>query len=209
MGNYLADLRIAQGLTQADVAAAVGVSEATVSRWESGAIANMRRDRIAALAEVLHASPTYIMTGSDESAPEQPTPPPGYLPLPKTKKVPLVGRIACGTPIMAEENLEGYINAPEDCHCDFSLICVGNSMIDANIHDGDIVYVRLQPTVDNGEIAVVRIGEEATLKRVYLTQDSITLIPANTAYAPVTYTGEEMREVHIEGKAIGYTHMFK
>lgn len=202
-------LRKKNGLSQEQLAERLGYkSFTTIQKWESG-VSEPPLKTVHALANMFHVD-IDDLTKSDLEQEKQPAAiPPGYLPLPKMKKVPLVGRIACGAPIMAEENLEGYVDAPVDCQCDFSLVCVGNSMIDANIHDGDIVYVRLQPTVENGEIAVVRIGDEATLKRVYLTQDSITLIPANTAYAPVTFTGREMSEVHIEGKAIGYTHMFK
>ena len=81
-------------------------------------------------------------------------------------------------------------------------------MIDAGIADGDIVYIRRQPDVENGQIAAVRIGEDATLKRVYKELDRITLMPANSAYPPLTYVGEQMNDIAIEGRAVGYTHWF-
>lgn len=205
MGNYLADRRKALGLTQKDVADAVGVSEATVSRWESGEIANMRRDRISALAKVLHCSTDFVMTGEEQ---DDVAIPPGFDPLPLMRKVPLIGQIACGEPITAEENIADYVDVPAQYHCDFCLKCVGDSMIEANINDGDIVYIRKQPTVENGDIAAVRIGDEATLKRVYLDGESVVLAPANSKYPPRSFRGQELENIHIEGKAVGFTHWF-
>lgn len=207
MGNYLSERRKELGLTQREVAEEVGVAEATVSRWESGEIANMRRDKIAALAKVLHCSPDFVMTG--ESAPA-PAIPPGFEPLPKMVKRPLVGSIACGEPITAEENIEDYVDVPEDAHCDFCLRCKGDSMIDAGIHDGDIVYIHIQPEVENGQIAAVRIEGEATLKRVFWNEETQTLqlLAENRNFAPLVYTGPVLDTVHIEGRAVGYTHWF-
>lgn len=134
--------------------------------------------------------------------------PPGFEPMPKMKKVPLIGAIACGDPITALQNREGEIDAPEDMRCDFALRCKGDSMIGAGIHDGDAVYINIQPEVENGEIAAVRIGDEATLKRVYLHSDYIELRPENPAYESIIRRRDEMNDVHIEGKAVGYTHWF-
>lgn len=139
---------------------------------------------------------------------QKPTIPPGFEPLPKMRKVPLIGAIACGDPITAIQNREGEIDVPENMRCDFALRCHGDSMIGAGIHDGDAVYINIQPEVENGEIAAVRIGDEATLKRVYYSNGTLTLMPANDAYAPMVYTGAQLEEVQIEGKAVGYTHWF-
>ena len=121
--------------------------------------------------------------------------------LPATKKVPLVGKIACGTPITAEENVEDYVDVPEFTHADFALTCQGDSMIGARILDGDIVYIRLQPEVENGEIAAVLIDGEATLKRVYYQKGRIILQPENNSYPPMIYEKNEMMDVRILGKA--------
>lgn len=196
MSNYLADRRQQVGLTQKEVADAVGVSEGTVSRWESGEIANMKRHRIAALAKVLKCSPDFIMNGPQGQIPD------GFEPLPVTDTVPLVGRIACGQPITAEENLEGYVCVPAAWHATFTLTCRGDSM-EPRIKDGDLVAIHSQPEVENGEIAAVRIGEEATLKHVYLHADYIELRPENPAYSSIIRRKEEMDDVHIEGKAVG------
>ena len=198
MSNYLSERRKELGLTQKEVADAVGVAEATVSRWESGEIANMRRDRISALAKILKCSADFIMTGNQNA----PTVPPGFDPLPEMATVPLVGRIACGQPITAEENLEGYVSIPAEWHATFTLLCEGDSM-EPRIKDGDLVAIRSQPQVENGEIAAVRIDCEATLKHVYLYPDKIVLQPENPNYAPIVKIGEEMNDVTIEGKAVG------
>ena len=123
-------------------------------------------------------------------------------------KVPLIGSIACGEPITAVQNVEGEVDVPEGIRCDFALHCKGDSMVGAGIHDGDVVYIRIQPEVENGEIAAVRIGEEATLKRVYLHQNFIELRPENPAFESIIRRRDEMNDVHIEGKAMGYTHWF-
>lgn len=203
MTNYLAARRNELGLTQKEVAEKVGVSEGTVSRWESGSIANMRRDRIASYAKVLRTTPEFIMTGNEGR-----TIPPGFEPLPRMVKKPLIGDIACGEPITAEQNVADYVDVPESVHCDFCLRCHGDSMVDAGIQDNDVVYIRCQPEVEDGEIAAVRIGGEATLKRVYYDGQSLTLMPANSSYRPKTYSGPELENIRIEGKAVGFTHWF-
>ena len=83
-------------------------------------------------------------------------------------------------------------------------------MIDAGIHDGDVVYIHIQPQVENGQIAAVRIDGEATLKRVFWneTTQPLTLLAENRNFAPLVYTGPILETVHIEGKAVGYTHWF-
>lgn len=138
------------------------------------------------------------MTGNQNA----PTVPPGFDPLPEMTTVPLVGRIACGQPITAEENLEGYVSIPAEWHATFTLLCEGDSM-EPRIKDGDLVAIRSQPQVENGEIAAVRIDCEATLKHVYLYPDKIVLQPENPNYAPIVKIGEEMNDVTIEGKAVG------
>ena len=200
--TFLKDRRVELQLTQKEVAAFVGVSEATLSRWEPGNIKNMRRDKIAKLAKILQISPSFIVG-------EAPAPPSNVIPVPSMYTVPLVGTIACGKPVLAAENLEGDVSVPEHIHADFALRCKGDSMINARIFDGDIVYIRSQAVVDSGEIAAVVIrdvdGEDATLKRVRLFQDHLVLEPANPMYQPLSFWGEDMNSVRIIGKAVGFT----
>ena len=131
--------------------------------------------------------------------------PSNIIPLPAMRKIPLVGSIACGTPILAEENLDGAVEAPDHVHADFALRCKGDSMINARIFDGDIVYIRQQETVEHGEIAAVLVGDEATLKRVYMYDDCISLEAENPRYKPMVYRGEDMNAVRILGKAVAFT----
>lgn len=193
------------GLTQLDVANAVGVSEATVSRWESGDIANMKRSRIASLASVLKISPSIIMGWNGTPEIRLPSDVITIIPMPTMRKIPLVGSIACGTPILAEENCEGEVDVPDHVRADFALRCKGDSMINARIFDGDIVYIRQQESVEHGEIAAILIDDEATLKRVYIYDDCISLEAENPQYKPMVYRGEEMNNIRILGKAVAFT----
>lgn len=198
-------IRLEHGLSQAELGKIAGVSDKAVSTWELG-IKVPRMGAVEKMATYFGIAKSVIL----DDVPAAPTTakpiPPGFEPMPKMVKVPLIGSIACGDPITAIQNREGEIDAPEDIRCDFALRCRGDSMIGAGIHDGDAVYIRIQPEVENGEIAAVRIGEEATLKRVYYGEGMLTLMPANMAYAPMIYTGPQLEDVHIEGKAVGWTH---
>ena len=202
----------ARGMKAADLSKKTKVAEGTISCYINGRY-EAKQNRVQVFAEALDVNPAWLM-GYDvpmEAERSQPAPAPrpipkGFEPMPKMKKIPLVGSIACGTPILAQQNIDGHVDAPEDIRCDFALRCKGDSMIGAGIHDGDAVYIHIQPEVENGEIAAVRIGEEATLKRVYYDGTTLTLMPYNNAYAPMVYTGPELNDVQIEGKAVGWTH---
>jgi len=167
------------------------------------------QEKLTILGLTLDVSEAWLM-GYDINRNRTPdSAPSGLLPLPANKSYPLVGDIACGTPILAEENIAEYIQFPGDLSADFCLRCHGDSMIDARILDGDIVFIRKQPEVSNGEIAAVLIGEEATLKRVYYTGDTLTLMSANPAYAPRVYTGEQLENVRILGRAVSFLSAVK
>lgn len=136
---------------------------------------------------------------------------PGIMPLPYSsgKTVPLIGDIACGTPILADENIEKEVRLPEDISADFCLRCKGDSMINARIYDGDIVFIRQQPSVENGEIAAVLIDDtadiaETTLKRVYIYDSKVMLVAENPKYPPMSFEKEEMNSVRILGKAVAF-----
>ena len=173
-------------------------SKSSITKLEKG-INDLPQSKVEELAAALETTPAYLL-GLDT-----PCPPPGFEPLPAMTQVPLIGSIACGTPITAEQNIERYIGVPAAWRADFALTCHGSSMA-PTICDGDIVCIRCQPEVEQGEIAAVRIDGEATLKRVYYNPGTLTLMPANPAYAPMIYTGSQLEEVHIEGKAVGWTH---
>ena len=201
--NRLSQLRQEKGLNMREAARQLGMPYTTYVNYEKGT-REPNSETLISLAKFYGTSIDYLLCKSD--SPPGRDIPPGFEPMPKMKKVPLIGAIACGEPITAEQNIEKMVDVPENIRCDFSLTCHGDSMVDAGIHDKDVVYIRIQPEVENGEIAAVRIDGEATLKRVYYNPGTLTLMPANPAYAPMIYTGPQLEEVHIEGKAVGWTH---
>ena len=201
--NRLSQLRQEKGLNMREAARQLGMPYTTYVNYEKGT-REPNSETLISLAKFYGTSIDYLLCKSD--SPPGRDIPPGFEPMPKMKKVPLIGAIACGEPITAEQNIEKMVDVPEYIRCDFSLTCHGDSMVDAGIHDKDVVYIRIQPEVENGEIAAVRIDGEATLKRVYYNPGTLTLMPANPAYAPMIYTGSQLEEVHIEGKAVGWTH---
>ena len=122
----------------------------------------------------------------------------------RTKKLPLLGNVACGEPIFAEESFDAYVSVGSDVEADFCLRAKGDSMINARIFDGDILFVKSQPMVDDGEIAVVLIEDEATVKRVYYDRENntITLVPENPTYKVMRFMGEQLNQIRILGKVI-------
>ena len=192
------------GLTVEELANKMGYKDkSSISKIENGK-ADIPTSKVMAFARALETTTAYLL-GAEES---QTDIPPGYEPLPKMVKKPLVGSIACGEPITAEENIEDYVDVPENVQCDFCLRCKGDSMIDAGIHDGDVVYIHITPQVENGQIAAVRIDGEATLKRFFWNEETqtMTLLAENRNFPPLVYTGPILETVHVEGKAVGYTH---
>lgn len=206
IGSNIKRLRTDAQLSQAELGKIAGVTDKAVSTWEAG-IKTPRMGAVEKMAAYFGVPKSVILDDVYQS----PAPvPPGFEPLPKMVKRPLVGSIACGEPITAEENIEDYVDVPESAHCDFCLRCKGDSMIDAGIHDGDVVYIHITPQVENGQIAAVRIDGEATLKRVFWDESSqtLTLLAENRNFAPLVYTGPILETVHVEGRAVGYTHWF-
>jgi len=193
----------------ADLSKKTKVAEGTISCYINGRY-EAKQNRVQVFAEALDVNPAWLM-GYDvpmEAERSQPAPAPrpipkGFEPMPKMKKIPLVGSIACGTPITAEQNIECYIGVPAAWHADFALTCHGDSM-SPTICNGDIVCIRCQPEVEQGEIAAVRVGEEATLKHFHRQGDAVMLLADNAAVCPpMFYAGEQLSELHIEGKAVG------
>ena len=198
-------LRARRGLSQDQLAAALGVSRSAVSMYET----SQREpdfETCEAIADFFNIDMDYLLGRSDverkvvAAAPI----PPGFEPLPEMVQVPLIGSIACGSPILAEGNIESYVGIPAAWRADFALTCHGDSMA-PKICDGDIVCIRKQATVEPGEIAAVRIGEEATLKHFYQSGEVVQLVAENAAVCPpMVYQGEQLREICIEGKAVGF-----
>lgn len=199
-GERIKEARKMRGMTQTELAEKIGMKFSAIHKYENGLVVNLKRETIAALANALEVSPAWLMCMDDT-----PILPSNIIPMPAMRKIPLVGSIACGTPILAEENCEGEVDVPDHVRADFALRCKGDSMINARIFDGDIVYIRQQESVEHGEIAAILIDDEATLKRVYIYDDCISLEAENPQYKPMVYRGEEMNNIRILGKAVAFT----
>lgn len=192
------------GYTLEELSKLVGVSAPTIQRYESGEIKNVRRDKISKLAKALNISPAYLMGWEDENSDPILENIPGIITPVKLKKIPILGTIACGNPILAEQNYDGYFMIDENLpYSDFVLRAKGDSMIDANIHEGDLVFFRKQNDVDNGTIAAVLIDDEATLKRVNKSNDTLILQPCNTNYNPIIINKSDNKKVLILGQMVG------
>ena len=205
LSNNLQRLRKQCGLTLEEVAEKIGTSKQTIHRYENGVISNVPADKVEALARVFGTSPSELMGWQAEELPY------GNLMPVRTKKLPILGRIACGKPIYAEEEHESYIVSDAVADADFCLRAVGDSMIGARIYDGDIVFIRSQESVDNGEIAAVVIDDEATLKRVYFYPEKQKLIlsPENPHYEPLVFLGGELDHIKIIGKAVAFQSVIR
>lgn len=211
IGERIKNMRLKYGLTQDDLASRIHTTKQTIHKYENGIITNIPSSKIMAIANVLNTTPDYLMgwVNDENGKTTDAMSVKGVMPLPRTKRRPRLGVIACGEPILAQENIEDYDEVPEDMQCDFTLICQGDSMTGARINDGDIVYIKEQPIVDNGEIAACRVDGEfdshATLKRFFKYDDRVVLQSENPQYPPFVYIKEEMNKVHILGKAVGFT----
>ena len=204
-GTRLRQLRTARGLSQMDFSKQIGVSKSSVNMYERGE-REPGLETLENIADYFNVDMDFLLGKTDIVnrilGADLPS---NIIPMPEMRKIPLIGSIACGAPILAEEHIEEYIDIPRHIHADFALTCKGDSMINARIFDGDVVYIRQQKTVENGEIAAVLIDNEATLKRIRLFDDHIALEPENPQYRSLTYWGEEMNTIHILGKAVAFT----
>lgn len=203
VGEKIKRVRESKNIAQVDLATLVGISKQTLYKYENGIITNIPSNKIEAIASALETTPAYLM-GWNEPQHNNYTGIENIVPMPNMVKVPLLGTIACGEPITAEENIETYLNMPEEIKGTFALRCKGDSMINARIFDGDIVFIREQPDVENGEIAAVLIDNEATLKRVYKYDNRIELRAENPTFKPLSYEGEKLADIRILGKAVGF-----
>lgn len=190
------------GMSQEELAEKVGYkTKSSINKIELGQN-DIAQSKIYEFAKALRTTPAYLMGWEDTPKDDHFTIPNIY-PIGK-KKFPLLGNVACGQPILATENFEGYIESGSNIHADFCLKAKGDSMVNARILDGDIVFIRKQDMVENGEIAAVLIDDEATLKRFYMSNDIIQLNAENPSYAPQIYKKEDLNGIRILGKAIAF-----
>ena len=183
-----------------DMCEALGFKYSTFTDWVNGK-KYPRIDKIEMIANYFGIEKSDLAEKRDKSLPEGAIP---YVPEPMVN-VPLVGSVNCGTPLFAEDNIEGYIPTPESDlqtgETYFWLRAKGDSMINAGIHHGDLLLIRQQADVDNGDIAVVAVnGDEATLKRVKKQENALILQPENPACEPKIFVGKDMENIHIRGR---------
>ena len=204
ISKRILDILLNKEISYGELADKTGIPKSALQRYATGQTEKIPIDRLEKIAAAVGTSAAYLMGWEPEDRPSIPAAS-NILPMPEMQKIPLLGTIACGAPVLAEEHIEGQVDIPVNIHADFALTCKGDSMINARIFDGDIVYIRQQDTVENGEIAAVLIETEATLKRVRLFDDHISLEPENPMYKPIVFWNEEMNEVRILGKAVAFT----
>lgn len=195
-----------QGIDRNELCENLGFKYSTVSEWLQGK-KYPRIDKIETLANYFGIKKsnliekhkeesiddlTILMNNYDNISPI------------RLKKFPMLGEIACGEPIWCDEDKESYVMADMDINADFCLTAKGDSMINARINDGDIVFIRQMPIVDNGEIAAVIIDNEATLKRWYYYREDnkLMLVAENPKYPPLVYLNEELETIRCLGKAV-------
>lgn len=197
--DILKNRRTELNLTMKELSVKVGVSEGTISRWESGEISNMKRDKIVALADALQISPSVIMGWDDNKDTHSNVSP---SPLHSTGTIPVVGRVAAGEPIFAEENIIKYIDVPEKWSNEeyFGLVISGDSM-EPKINDKDVVIIHRQEDAESGEIVIATInGDDAVCKRLTKYANGIALLSINPNYDPIDVTGRE--DFRIIGKVV-------
>ena len=195
--------RIEKGITLAQVAEKLGVTEATAQRYECGSIKSIPYDCMCAYGELLNCSPAYLMGWEENSSVNANNIHPIEL-----KHFPLLDETTGGELKDTNETRESYVMAGTDIQADFCLKASGDSMINARIHDGDIVFIKKQDSVKNGEIAVVAVNNESAvmLKRVfhYVDKGMVILKAENPAYEDMIFTKEELVDFHILGKAVAF-----
>ena len=193
IGDNIRTYRRKAGLNQTELAQLLGYTDrSSIAKIETGKV-DISQTKLRQMAQIFDVTVEQLL-GLEQ---------------PQTKQIPILGTIACGAPILAQEHIDGYTELPSTLSADFALICKGDSMAGARIFDGDIVYIRAQEQVENGEIAAVLIDGEATLKRVRCFEDRISLEPENPMYRPLILWAEDMNRARILGKAVAFTSQIR
>ena len=187
-----------KNLKPADLSRMTGIRASSISDWLTGKY-TPKQDKIAIIADVFGVSAAWLM--GYENNPKPLPPYDNILPI-KKKSFPVLGDVAAGKPIEAQQHIECYVTDDADLDADYALRVKGDSMIGAGIDDGDIVFIREQPDVENGEMAAVYVDGGATLKRVYKDGKGVSLYSENPKYPPMYFTAESCEEFRILGKAV-------
>ena len=195
VGKRIAEKMKEQGISQNRLSKLAQISQSGLSSIISGQV-SPKENTLQAIAKALGCSVSELI---GEIAP-------GIVRM-IPHAIPVIGDIACGEPILAEQNIEGYADLPEGVHADFALRCKGDSMIPTFLN-GDLVLIRRQPEVENGQIAAVSINGEATLKHVYMRESGLMLVADNPSYEPILAVPESDKQIIIHGLAVGYIRIF-
>ncbi len=203
MNEKIKELRQDLNMTLQELADKIGVNVSTVQRWEKNDIKNMRRDKIKSLADALNTTPDYLMGWTDiKNKINAIHPLPPFI----TKEYPLIGKVACGEPIEAIE-LNETISLDLNIDCDCVLIARGDSMIEADIYDGDLVLIKQQEHLNNGEIGCIVVDDSVTLKKFYDYGNMVVLRPCNKDYKELVYDKDSHLEYfNIYGRCVGVVH---
>lgn len=199
-GEIIKKLRIEKNLTQEQLGNILGVQKSAIAKYEKGRVENLKRSTIQKMAEYFKVSPLLFLGLDDNDSINN------NLYKVSRQSLPMLGSIACGQPILATEERESYVQCGTEIRADFCLRCQGDSMINARIKDQDIVFIRKQDMVNNGEIAAVIIDDEATLKRFYYYQSKgmVILKAENPKYEDIVLVGEEIGDVKVIGKCVAF-----
>lgn len=191
-------LCVAKGISPTKLCNELGLSTFMATQWKRGS--TPRPKTIKLIADYFGVPVSYFYDDNYQSIP-------GFRPITK-KQFPILGTVACGEPQFAEEQFGAYVSADSDIDADFCLTAHGDSMVNARIFDGDIIFVKQQDMVDDGQIAVVLIEDSTTVKRVYYDRENniITLVPENPKYKPMKYIGEQLDHIRILGKVVAGTY---
>ena len=205
--NRLKEAMQLRGIRASELSLRTGLSKARISQYVNGKFIP-KSDAILLIAEVLGVSELWLMGKTADMNPTTPETipcPENVSPL-RLRRFPVLGEIACGLPVLAVEDTDGGYVTAADTEADFCLTAKGDSMIGARIFDGDEVFIQYTDVVENGEIAAVVVDGEATLKRVYFYPDEgkLVLTAENPAYAPLIFSGHELENIHILGRAVAF-----
>ncbi|MCF0107037.1 MAG: helix-turn-helix domain-containing protein [Holdemanella sp.] len=197
IGKRIKYAREKLNMSQEELASKVGYkSRSSINKIELG-LQDVQQKKVPLFANVLNVSIGYLMGDDTKEIRVQ-----GI----SKQSIPMLGTISCGLPIYADEERESYVLEGTNIRADFCLRCEGDSMINARINSGDIVFIRKQDIVNNGEIAAVIIDDEATLKRFYYFKDQnmVILRAENPKYKDIILIGEQLDNVKVIGKAIAF-----
>lgn len=191
IGRRIAQVRRERGYNQEELAEMALINRTTLARYETGMV-EPGAIALSRIADALNVTTDELLCRTEKLPP--------FISIVRNT-VPVVGEIACGTPITAEQNIEGFADLPDGVNADFALKCKGDSML-PTFQEGDLVLIRMQPEVNDGQIAAVGIDGEATLKHFYRQPGGVLLVSDNPKFAPMYFPAESAPVVY--GLAVGF-----